>query len=367
MNGETKNQLGEQIDITQKKIEKLIDNFTGEIALFLGAGASVTADIPTMKELSKKVLEKNKVIIDKQNYHNLIELIYRILCNENKGDITIEQIMEILYQLYYIKHNREKVLNINLEDLADINEKDLLSAIRYIKKIIIEECNKINKERLYTHFDFFKCVLTDSPRLSNLFVFTTNYDLLIEFVCDNLKYKCVDGFIGKIEEFEDFESFDEKVTGRIGKRKTIFLHKLHGSVNWIIKDGLLTKENRLLEALENVVEYVLIYPTPSKFKEVLGYPYFELINRLTNFLDTTNHPKLLVIGYGFPDNHINDRIKTYLERNKHFTLFIVDPYIELETLSSKLGTDCIKDNRIVHIKLSFEEFTKKFLEISKNE
>lgn len=67
-------------------------------------------------------------------------------------------------------------------------------------------------------------------------------------------------------------------------------------------------------------DQVVIYPTMLKHKETAQAPYSELFREFSNCLqkkDTT----LIIIGYGFPDEHINNIIAQNL-KNQDFNLII---------------------------------------------
>lgn len=86
------------------------------------------------------------------------------------------------------------------------------------------------------------------------------------------------------------------------------IYKLHGSVNWRDKDGdrtLVIGANK--QGMINGKEILGLYA--DKFREYLS----------------TNNTRLMVIGYGFLDDHINDTIYESWERDQKLKMFIVDP------------------------------------------
>jgi hypothetical protein len=104
----------------------------------------------------------------------------------------------------------------------------------------------------------------------------------------------------------------------------LYLYKLHGSINWRIRG----------EAEADVVQVsdirdlrdgnlALIYPTPLKEGEVLGYPYSVVFTAFLNALAQADSA-LLTIGFGFADAHINRLIAQALTAPS-FQLFAVAP------------------------------------------
>ncbi|MBU7127556.1 SIR2 family protein, partial [Staphylococcus aureus] len=90
------------------------------------------------------------------------------------------------------------------------------------------------------------------------------------------------------------------------------LYKIHGSINWK------SNEEGELQQIDfnDEDDQVVIYPTMLKHKETAQAPYSELFREFSNCLqikDTT----LIIIGYGFPDEHINNIIAQNL-KNQDF-------------------------------------------------
>lgn len=94
--------------------------------------------------------------------------------------------------------------------------------------------------------------------------------------------------------------------------------KLHGSSNWV--DG---QANQLLIMGGNKASIIDRYPilkwTAGKFDEYLA----------------KDNTRLVIIGYSFGDDHINNALRKAAASKKDFSLFIVDP----------LGVDVIDKNR----------------------
>ena len=113
----------------------------------------------------------------------------------------------------------------------------------------------------------------------------------------------------------------------------------------------------------SVPKSFMIYPIPSKAKEILGYPYAELIGKFSDAILKRKHPLLLVIGYSFADSHISTKIASMLANNEHSNLFIVDPKLELDTVSEKLAFSVEKDARVILLQTGFAEFNNVLKEL----
>lgn len=148
---------------------------------------------------------------------------------------------------------------------------------------------------------------------------------------------------------------------------------MHGSINWQkvkssgsniwgIKQGFITGNN---EEYNNL----MIYPSPLKEGEILGYPYSEMFR---HFSFSINRPQsvLFTIGYSFGDNHINQLIYQAMSILS-FTLVIITPCIpedennEINRLVKKVKNERIlvitgaekKDKEYVDGAGTFQGFT----------
>jgi hypothetical protein len=86
------------------------------------------------------------------------------------------------------------------------------------------------------------------------------------------------------------------------------LFKIHGSSNWYTADG------RKLLVMGGNKEFMI------REHEVLRWYYEEFKRRLM-----TGHTKLMVVGYSFSDQHINDAIVDAWQKGNLSGMFLVDP------------------------------------------
>lgn len=190
------------------------------------------------------------------------------------------------------------------------------------------------------HREFFRRVLgsrrPDAPRVK---VFTTNYDTVIEQALDSCGVRYFDGFVGGVTRTLDLSSYANDLFSRVGGVRplmplhdVIHLYKLHGSLTWRIVDkpGAISAL-RIVQASgpPGPGELAVIYPTPTKEVDVIGHPYADL---LREFGVSMAAPEcaLLVIGYGFADEHINRLIYQALSFNSTLQVLVADPYGVIE-------------------------------------
>ncbi|WCO67250.1 SIR2 family protein [Iamia majanohamensis] len=176
----------------------------------------------------------------------------------------------------------------------------------------------------------------DAPRLK---VFTTNYDTVIERTLDESGVTFIDGFLGSIDRQISLASYNRDVYYAPNADKgtvrrvpdLVHLYKLHGSLTWRSRHSSLGSTTVTQSAGPPAGDEVaVIYPTPTKESDVLGHPYSDFL-RLFGAAVSEPECALLVIGYGFADEHINRIIFDGMARNGSLQLFIADPFGVVES------------------------------------
>ncbi|AIC92711.1 SIR2 family protein [Shouchella lehensis] len=199
-----------------------------------------------------------------------------------------------------------KSINQNYEDLSNEKTRNTLNNYK-------EFYNNIFMQR-----EYFK----KSP----VNIFTTNYDLFNEVAMEQLSINYTNGFRGTVNRVFDPSAFRLRLVDDENRykdkwdivRKYIKLYKIHGSIDW----KLGADSNNIYQSYVSEDNYrdVMIYPTINKHYETLQTPYSELFREFATNLQKINST-LFVIGYGFPDNHINQMISQSLN-NDHFNLIV---------------------------------------------
>lgn len=137
-------------------------------------------------------------------------------------------------------------------------------------------------------------------------VFTTNYDLLLEQALEDVKVPYFDGFVGSHRPFFDVAAIEHDEV----PERWVRLWKLHGSVNWRREaDGAVTRTTASLDG-----EHALIHPSHLKYDQSRRMPYLAMIDRLRAFLRQRG-AALIVCGYSFNDEHLNEVLLQGLEGN----------------------------------------------------
>jgi hypothetical protein len=156
-----------------------------------------------------------------------------------------------------------------------------------------------------------------APR-ERLNIFTTNYDRIVEYGSELAGIHLIDRFVGTVNPV--FRSSRVEVDmhynppGIRGEPRylegVVHYSKLHGSLDWSIKDGVVRRyalpygAKHIGTYLDEGCKNLLIYPNAAKDKETSDYPYVELFRDFAASVCRANST-VVVYGYSFGDDHIN--------------------------------------------------------------
>lgn len=204
-------------------------------------------------------------------------------------------------------------------------------------------------ETIAPHLAFLSKLVARDSNLGRTHLFTLNYDTLFEQALELLGVQYFDGFTGRASARFDPSVYGldiyypgEVAEGRV-RRFDKFLHfyKLHGSIHWFEQGNemrarhpdltpfqpyaSLTAEQKAasLPSLAGGTPAVGILPTANKFAQTLAMPYAHLFR---SFQVRLGVPQtfLLVLGYGFGDDHVSRIIESAL-MNPSLVMLVVEP------------------------------------------
>ena len=229
--------------------------------------------------------------------------------------------------------------------------------------VILNACSFISPgSELDIHQLFLRKIGRRSARLQRTKLFTTNYDLAFEEAAARSRFHIIDGF--GLASHRDFEGalFDLDFVRRGANDRlmlegnVLHLLKLHGSVDWERK-GASTRR-----VTGKPIEPVLIYPSANKYQLSFRQPYLEMMSRFQMALRLPD-VSLLVVGFGFNDEHIVAPIEAAVRSNVGLRLVVVDPGIRNEAKRSdsmawleRLAKD--GDHRITLLEGRFDDLVR---------
>jgi hypothetical protein len=299
------------------------------IALFLGAGASVPFGKPTTNQLKDLLLEKVMPNRQRSPYDTSL---YFLLSYEKHKDI------EYVYQCLKDMASMG-IVGLNFLQNSDGNLRDATGVQTHLPEFFrnIEKIYNYVEDELFNHYSLKK---DDLDRITHMYkqifevlektykevhVFTTNYDSVIETFCEQNDYNYTDGFI--YEKQSNLikwnpATFDEVVIDNSNVH--IFLYKLHGSLSWKLyenRDIIKYARGEFNVKNEFITDNALIAPTLTTKNEEKKEPFATLINKFLDYMNKTNIS--IVIGFSFRDEYITEIFRNYLTRGK--LLIVVSP------------------------------------------
>lgn len=268
-----------------------IDN----LGFLFGAGTSFESGYPLVTGLTKSVVGaltgENRAAMDE------ILAASNLTYDDANGLPNIEDISDLVIeyhtnsQLEKYQALKEKIRELVRDVILDVSNPDITNQVTLLERL---------KSRAF-------------ERPTNVWFFTTNYDLLIEDACAEVGLKLVNGFVGATTRHfseQEFSMVCGETSGSTFKPEnglTIRLVKLHGSVSWYRRD------DRVFEAAPSAIidqdARCMVLPRRTKVIETLSRPYDRLFH-VSNSILSNRCKYLISSGFSFGDSHINDSLMT---------------------------------------------------------
>jgi len=321
-------------------------------SIFLGAGATAALRYPTMVVLVNELRDSLDATKPEDNLISKVISALTEACARSGRSLNIEEVLRDLYQLVDMMEGKP-ALKISYGGAPSVDSSVAKTAIKKIKDLCKTRYGEPPAGTVLQ--DFLKYWMS-AYRV--LHVFTTNWDMAVEYACDELlaseqyDVRLCDGFKGYRALVFDSALYSEKLPHEhLEDIRVVNLYKLHGSIDWHLRST--PGEGRNIRcSIPGVDEEVMIFPTPRKHGEILGPPYLELHRQLADALERTSR-YVLAVGTSFPDEHINTVIASALRQNT-FNLFVVNPSLSKSEIETKLS---VSSPRIHNpIRLDFKRF-----------
>ncbi|MEN3951426.1 SIR2 family protein [Iodidimonas sp. SYSU 1G8] len=210
-------------------------------------------------------------------------------------------------------------------------------------------CEGSGASQISPHLSFLAKLVSRDSNLGRSHIFTLNYDTLFEQAFELLGIQYFDGFTGRANARFDPSVYGldiywpgEVAEGRVRRfDKFVHFYKLHGSIHWHIDNSELRARHPNLQALKEFatldvnakaarlsevagfLNAVGILPTANKFAQTLTMPFAHLFRAFQIRLSAPQ-TFLLVMGYGFGDDHVTRVIETAL-MNPSLIMLVVEP------------------------------------------
>lgn len=333
------------------------------LVVLTAAGCSIDCGGKTMPSLERAVLGAVKNISElPEESLKIIEERLKENGDKAKWEKTgFEQWLSYLVNsIYLVQENTSPVESLKWKNSSS-NINEISALINYIAKAIYAECaltlpddtsSENGKKKIAPHLAFLSKLVARDNNLGRIHLFTLNYDTLFEQAIELLGIQYFDGFSGRANGRFDPSVYGldvyypgELTEGRV-RRFDKFLHfyKLHGSIHWRATNNEIRAQHSSLEKYngyqneesnEGKAQQLCeedfapdynefgILPTSNKFIQTLDMPYAHLFRAFQARLSAPQ-TFLMVIGYGFGDDHVTRIIETAL-MNPALIMLVVEP------------------------------------------
>jgi len=261
-----------------------------QVGLLIGAGVSKACGLPNVDDLTKDVRKE----LTNENFLKIIE-----------DKDNVETILNKSQQLSSLITTTNKINGLDSDEINEIE--------KVIKKTIYEKLSPVvpfdNLCKLMIWLNFIN-------QEHEKEIFSLNYDLLLEMALEKNDLPYFSGFIGNVKPFFVPDSVDD-FNGVYVKTSWTKLWKLHGSLNF-----KRSKKKKIFieNATSSEYEDLLIYPSMDKYLSSRKAPFISYLDRLRKYL-LVNEKVILILGYSFGDEHVNDLIINGLNNNPRLSVF----------------------------------------------
>lgn len=280
------------------------------VGFFISAGCPLAVSMPDGKwplipdvagltKYIKDEIDKETAIVEgaPKSLADAYSQLIKEVVKAGKTNPNIEDILSFLRGMMQISKGAI--------DIRGFSEDELQNLEKIVCQKIAEKLNVELPDNKTPYHKLAKWV-NNIDRDTPIEIFTTNYDLLVEEAFEDLKVPYFDGFVGTRFPFFDLRAVEDNLIPSHWTR----LWKIHGSINWYLKEN---KDVYRSTSLEESDSYI-IHPSHLKYDQSRKMPYLALIDRLNKFL-RQNSAVLILSGYSFSDDHLNDTILNALRAN----------------------------------------------------
>ena len=302
------------------------------IAVLLGAGASLCAGGHHMGQIKQSV--------DAERLQDAaLETAYQRLLNDGfTADLCALETRwtELKLLLEAARVGRFVACKDEVEHVLLAFERALMRAAR-LDAVDPSESQATQPAKTLAHHRALlrKLVYSRQPGQPAPWVFTTNYDLAVEWAAEDESVALVTGFEGLHQRRFSPRSYElgwyntqARGEARFGN-SYLYLAKIHGSLSWTLERGAVVEEpwglaRSRVDAFVSKTSAkhgsVLIPPSAAKYVDTVGFVHGEMFRRFAEFCARPN-ATVLVNGYSFSDPHI-DRILLSALSNPTFHLVV---------------------------------------------
>jgi hypothetical protein len=280
------------------------------LLFFFGAGTSQAVGLDGIVQLTKN-LKADLSANDLKEYDRILLQV--------GGDAHVEHVLN------RIRICRELLGADDKATVDGLTMKSAQSLDRAICRAIYGRICVDPPKGFETHSQF-AAWINSVQRLHPVEIFSTNYDLLIERGLEIAEVPYFDGFVGGVQPYFSDALCESDEARNAGIPKSwVRLWKLHGSIGWKYSIEVITGSRKvvrtpLVKPTDN--DDLMIFPSREKYDDSRRLPFIALHDRLRR-QTATGECLLLIAGYSFGDEHINEVIFGNLRANNRLAVTVL--------------------------------------------
>lgn len=327
------------------------------LVVLTGSGASVSSGGKTMANLEKAVFATIKALPDLPDSIKSVISMREFDAEFDNAAMGFEEWLSFVASAVAVgKTSDSPFRSASWQGGKDPNQAELTWFVEWLRKSLFAECALSLGDagiegvgNIAPQLAFLSKLVARDSNLGRTHLFTLNYDTLLEQALELLGIQYFDGFTGRAAARFDPSVYGldvyypgEVAEGRVRRfDKFLHLYKLHGSIHWFEDGGEMRARHPDLKPFEKYAKLdtvdkaaalgglakgmpsMGILPTANKFAQTLTMPYAHLFR---SFQVRLGAPQtfLLVLGYGFGDDHVSRIIESAL-MNPSLVLLVVEP------------------------------------------
>ena len=312
-------------DQSRKQIDELLN--LPQQCWLLGAGVSKDAGIPLMLPLTDRVEQMLKgdqqkdfrelrgELSDNSHVEHVLSHIADLIAIASRtrtGKILIGKVARELKEL--------KAMHAEIQMcIRDTMRWGYVPATQSAAEIIGKSGKPIVKVDGHVEFidALFRVRRANLERRPPVALFTTNYDTLVEDALALSRIRAADGFCGGAMAFWEpdhpSDAFDHPFSSKGDVQAKVY--KLHGSIDWFRDDqDVVVRRRDGAGYPSDDPARLLIYPQATKYQVTQKDPFARLFVAFRSALNDDIEGLLVICGYSFGDDHVNEEIERALRR-----------------------------------------------------
>jgi hypothetical protein len=277
-------------------IDQLLPNLGQSIngtGFIFGAGASFQAGYPLMTTLTRQV-------------------VAGLTAGEAADFATMLTASGKAYDDATATPNIEEIADLTIAHSLNTGDPRFSNLEQRLRELIVQSLLSVAAPDLQHHIRFFQGLKRRTFGLpSTVWVFTTNYDVLLETAAAMTGVRLENGFSGTTTSFLDVSRFGQVHGTSDGQRflphpgLVVKLIKLHGSLSWYVEGGQVLEQHPA--SLAPTLTRTMVLPRRRKVMDTLSPPYDQLFAQASRTIGS-ECKYLISCGFSYGDEHINQNI-----------------------------------------------------------